>query len=121
MEMNHNGNKLMKNPVGTGVWLPLGMKGQLIFSTRGAYDEEREESAFLRMAVMIAIGVPAACMTVRAAEIPAAPAEDDMAFRMAGVTVEAKRPDWESKLSPGTVTVIRPEEFKGEQKISRTF
>ncbi|MFC2422263.1 MAG: hypothetical protein ACLUAK_05700 [Dialister invisus] len=46
MEMNHNGNKLMKNPVGTGVWLPLGMKGQLIFSTRGAYDEEREESAF---------------------------------------------------------------------------
>ena len=65
---------------------------------------------------MIAIGVPAACMTVRAAEIPAAPAEDDMAFRMAGVTVEAKRPDWESKLSPGTVTVIRPEEFKGEQK-----
>ena len=21
MEMNHNGNKLMKNPVGTGVWL----------------------------------------------------------------------------------------------------
>lgn len=71
---------------------------------------------FLRMAVMIAIGVPAACMTVRAAEIPAAPAEDDMAFRMAGVTVEAKRPDWESKLSPGTVTVIRPEEFKGEQK-----
>lgn len=71
---------------------------------------------FLEMAVMIAIGVPAACMTVRAAEIPAAPAEDDMAFRMAGVTVEAKRPDWESKLSPGTVTVIRPEEFKGEQK-----
>ena len=71
---------------------------------------------FLRMAVMIAIGVPAACMAVRAAEIPAAPAEDDMAFRLAGVTVEAKRPDWESKLSPGTVTVIRPVEFKGEQK-----
>lgn len=32
------------------------------------------------------------------------------------ITVEAKRPDWEEKLSPGTVTVIRPEEFKGEQK-----
>ena len=32
------------------------------------------------------------------------------------VTVEAKRPQWEEKLSPGTVTVIRPEEYKGEQK-----
>lgn len=71
---------------------------------------------FLGMAVMIAISMPASWLAVRAAEIPAAPAEDDMAFRMAGVTVEAKRPDWESKLSPGTVTVIRPEEFKGEQK-----
>jgi vitamin B12 transporter len=30
--------------------------------------------------------------------------------------VEAKRPDWESKLSPGTVTVIRPDDYKGEQK-----
>lgn len=33
-----------------------------------------------------------------------------------GITVEAKRPDWESKLSPGTVNIIWPEEFKGEQK-----
>ena len=65
---------------------------------------------------MIAVSMPASWLAVRAAEIPAAPAEDDMAFRLAGVTVEAKRPDWESKLSPGTVTVIRPEEFKGEQK-----
>ena len=32
------------------------------------------------------------------------------------ITVEAKRPAWEEILSPGTVTVIRPEEFKGEQK-----
>lgn len=71
---------------------------------------------FLGMAVMIAVSMPASWLAVRAAEIPAAPAEDDMAFRLAGVTVEAKRPDWESKLSPGTVTVIRPEEFKGEQK-----
>lgn len=37
-------------------------------------------------------------------------------FELAGITVEAKRPDWESKLSPGTVTVIRPAEYKGEQK-----
>lgn len=37
------------------------------------------------------------------------------------ITVEAKRPDWEEKLSPGTVTVIRPEEFKGEQKTLPDF
>lgn len=41
---------------------------------------------------------------------------DTPEFELAGITVEAKRPDWESKLSPGTVTVIRPEEYKGEQK-----
>lgn len=43
-------------------------------------------------------------------------ASDAQEFELAGITVEAKRPDWESKLSPGTVTVIRPEEYKGEQK-----
>lgn len=43
-------------------------------------------------------------------------AADAPEFELAGITVEAKRPDWESKLSPGTVTVIRPEEYKGEQK-----
>ncbi len=37
-------------------------------------------------------------------------------YSLEGITVEAKRPDWESKLSPGTVTVIRPEEYRGEQK-----
>ncbi|CQR74442.1 Vitamin B12 transporter BtuB precursor [Sporomusa ovata DSM 2662] len=37
-------------------------------------------------------------------------------FTLAGLTVEAKRPDWESKLSPGTITVIRPDDYKGEQK-----
>ena len=37
------------------------------------------------------------------------------------ITVEAKRPDWEETLSPGTVTVIRPEEFKGEQKTLADF
>lgn len=46
----------------------------------------------------------------------ALPASDAPEFELAGITVEAKRPDWESKLSPGTVTVIRPEEYKGEQK-----
>lgn len=43
-------------------------------------------------------------------------ASDAPEFELAGITVEAKRPDWESKLSPGTVTVIRPEAYKGEQK-----
>lgn len=43
-------------------------------------------------------------------------ASDAPEFELAGITVEAKRPDWESKLSPGTVTVIRSEEYKGEQK-----
>lgn len=37
-------------------------------------------------------------------------------YTLQGITVEAKRPDWEAKLSPGTVTVIRPQDFKGEQK-----
>ena len=37
-------------------------------------------------------------------------------YALPEVTVEAKRPDWESKLSPGTVTVIRPSDYKGEQK-----
>lgn len=41
---------------------------------------------------------------------------DGMSFDLEGVTVEAKRPDWEAKLSPGTVTVIRPDGYKGEQK-----
>lgn len=37
-------------------------------------------------------------------------------FELDKMTVEAKRPDWESRLSPGTVTVIRPDDYKGEQK-----
>lgn len=41
---------------------------------------------------------------------------DGMDFTLEGVTVEAKKPDWEAKLSPGTVTVIRPDDYKGEQK-----
>lgn len=41
---------------------------------------------------------------------------DGMDFTLEGVTVEAKRPDWEAKLSPGTVTVIRLDDYKGEQK-----
>ena len=40
----------------------------------------------------------------------------ELAFDLEGITVEAARPDWESKLSPGSVTVIRPDDYKGEQK-----
>lgn len=39
-----------------------------------------------------------------------------MDFSLDAMTVEAKRPDWESKLSPGTVNIVHPDEFKGEQK-----
>lgn len=45
-----------------------------------------------------------------------AAAEAIMEFDLEAMTVEAKRPDWESKLSPGTVNVVRPDDFKGEQK-----
>ena len=37
-------------------------------------------------------------------------------FMLSQITVEAPRPDWEQKLSPGQVTVIDPKEFEGEQK-----
>ncbi|WP_371373862.1 TonB-dependent receptor plug domain-containing protein [Sporomusa aerivorans] len=37
-------------------------------------------------------------------------------YQLPTVTVEAPRPEWESKLSPGTVSIVRPEDFKGEQK-----
>ena len=45
------------------------------------------------------------------------PAEQtSMSFALEGITVEARRPDWETKLSPGSVTVVHPDDFKGEQK-----
>ncbi|WP_371377449.1 TonB-dependent receptor domain-containing protein [Sporomusa aerivorans] len=37
-------------------------------------------------------------------------------YAFEAVTVEAPRPEWERDLSPGTVSVIRPEDFQGEQK-----
>lgn len=37
-------------------------------------------------------------------------------FELGGLTVEAKRPDWEKNLSPGQVSVIYTKEFEGEQK-----
>ena len=38
------------------------------------------------------------------------------AYELAGITVEAPRPSWEKNLSPGTVSVVYPEEYKGEMK-----
>lgn len=37
-------------------------------------------------------------------------------YTLAPLVVEAKRPDWEKKLSPGTVSVIQVPEYKGEMK-----
>ena len=65
-------------------------------------------------AILLALGlaVQAECIAAQEAiEQGEAPT-----FTLEGITVEAKRPDWEAKLSPGTVTVIRPQDFKGEQK-----
>ncbi|WP_196594141.1 TonB-dependent receptor plug domain-containing protein [Pectinatus sottacetonis] len=42
--------------------------------------------------------------------------DDTAAYDLGRQTVEASRPDWETKLSPGTVTIIRPDDYKGEQK-----
>jgi outer membrane receptor protein involved in Fe transport len=40
----------------------------------------------------------------------------NFAEKLDAITVEAERPDWESILSPGTVDVVIPEDFAGEQK-----
>jgi outer membrane autotransporter protein len=42
--------------------------------------------------------------------------EDGISYELEPVVVEAPRPAWEDKLSPGTVTVIEPDKYKGEQK-----
>ena len=64
----------------------------------------------LAVMVMLLLGSNCAGLHIQAEEAEA------MSFKMEGVTVEAKRPDWESKLSPGTVTIIRPDDYEGEQK-----
>lgn len=37
-------------------------------------------------------------------------------YALAPLVVEAARPEWEKNLSPGTVSVIRPADYKGEMK-----
>lgn len=46
----------------------------------------------------------------------APPPGDTKEFTFAPLVVEAARPDWEKKLSPGTVSVIDVPKYKGEQK-----
>ena len=80
---------------------------------------------------MLAVGIFGYPTMARAAEVQAAESKDVQTAQAAEavsqhyatepITVEAKRPDWEETLSPGTVTVIRPEEFKGEQKTLPDF
>lgn len=62
------------------------------------------------------------CQPTEAADAAEGAKDADMnVYDIGEITVEAKRPNWEEKLSPGTVTVIRPEEFKGEQKTLPDF
>lgn len=67
----------------------------------------------LSLALAVAISLGVCLQTVQAEESTNA---DNPDFSLEAITVEAKRPDWESKLSPGSVTVIRPDDYKGEQK-----
>lgn len=76
---------------------------------------------YLALAIAVSLGCGFAdSMSVTYAEEAAAVVEaaDDelMDFDLESLTVEAKRPDWESKLSPGTMNIVRPDDFKGEQK-----
>ncbi|MBQ9763805.1 MAG: TonB-dependent receptor plug domain-containing protein [Phascolarctobacterium sp.] len=66
----------------------------------------------LSLAVAFVLG----CLTSLPVFAEEASSKAELAFDLEGITVEAARPDWESKLSPGSVTVIRPDDYKGEQK-----
>ncbi|BBB91513.1 MAG TPA: TonB-dependent receptor [Methylomusa anaerophila] len=50
------------------------------------------------------------------APAPAGESAPASGYALEPVVVEAPRPAWEDKLSPGTVTVIEPDKYKGEQK-----
>jgi len=70
----------------------------------------------------------ALCHPAAAAETTAESSADTMQttdttrdYTTPDITVETKRPAWEEILSPGTVTVIRPEEYRGEQKTLPDF
>ena len=74
--------------------------------------KKRRTNKNLAWAVALALG----CLVSLPAFAEEAHSKAELAFDLEGITVEAARPDWESKLSPGSVTVIRPDDYKGEQK-----
>lgn len=73
---------------------------------------------FLGMAVMIAVSMPASWLAVRAAEIPAAPAEDDMAR---GSPSRRSAPIGNPNCHPVPLRSSVRKNLKGSKKISRTF
>ncbi|MBQ8417438.1 MAG: TonB-dependent receptor [Phascolarctobacterium sp.] len=74
--------------------------------------EKQKNNKQLTLAIAFVLG----CCVFGATSTQAQEVQAQMAFDLEGITVEAARPDWESKLSPGSVTVIRPDDYKGEQK-----
>ncbi|WP_231038274.1 TonB-dependent receptor domain-containing protein [Pectinatus frisingensis] len=64
----------------------------------------------------VSVPVPENNRTSAAAAESTQPSADEGKTKLAPMLVEADRPDWESKLSPGTVSVIDVPKYKGEQK-----
>ena len=75
--------------------------------------KKQKNNKSLTLAVAFVLGC---CVFGAPSETFAEEAKAQLAFDLEGITVEAARPDWETKLSPGSVTVIRPDDYKGEQK-----
>ena len=75
--------------------------------------KKQKNNKSLTLAVAFVLGC---CVFGAPSEAFAQETKAELAFDLDGITVEAVRPDWETKLSPGSVTVIRPDDYKGEQK-----
>ncbi len=73
---------------------------------------QQKSKIALALALVLGCGTTALSNNVHAEVL----GDEDHSFLLEGITVEAQRPDWETKLSPGTVTVVRPDDYKGEQK-----
>lgn len=89
--------------------------------TQGGMVACRQLAAALVVTLGCSLGLAVEPAAAAAEEAPAQEKEqrqttDLDTYALPEITVEAKRPDWESKLSPGTVTIIRPDDYKGEQK-----
>lgn len=106
--MRNERNSLRQAAITAGILAALGV------CTLGGGDQPRVWAAESSNNTAQAEAKTAAVQGVQAAADETE--NDGMDFTLEGVTVEAKRPDWEAKLSPGTVTVIRPDDYKGEQK-----